>query len=94
MRANANKIDFGAGCPIDSYPENQFTDAEYAKLKTLIKQPFHFINSDIETLHTKLTTEYDLIDISKASKIKAYCGTNYVCWLSYEIDGQKTILVN
>ena len=64
MRANANKIDFGAGCPIDSYPENQFTDAEYAKLKTLVKQPFHFINSDIETLHTKLTTEYDLIDIS------------------------------
>lgn len=64
MRTNASKIDFGAGCPIDSYPENQFTDAEYAKLKTLVKQPFHFINSDIETLHTKLTTEYDLIDIS------------------------------
>lgn len=64
MRANADKVDFGAGCPIDSYPENQFTDAEYAKLKTLVTKPFNFINSDIANLHAKLTTEYDLIDIS------------------------------
>lgn len=64
MHANADKVDFGAGCPIDSYPKNQFTDAEYTKLKTLVTKPFNFINSDIANLHTKLTTEYDLIDIS------------------------------
>lgn len=64
MHANADKVDFGAGCPIDSYPKNQFTDAEYTKLKTLVTKPFNFINSDIANLHAKLTTEYDLIDIS------------------------------
>lgn len=34
----------------------------------------------------------DLIDISKASKIKAYCGKNYVCWLSYNIGNKKTLM--
>lgn len=34
----------------------------------------------------------DLIDISKANKIKAYCGKNYVCWLSYNIGDKKTIM--
>ncbi|MFQ9071307.1 MAG: SGNH/GDSL hydrolase family protein, partial [Bacteroides stercoris] len=34
----------------------------------------------------------DLIDISKANKIKAYCGKNYVCWLSYKMDDKTTIM--
>lgn len=47
-----------------SYNQNYFTDTEYMYLKSKITKPFKFYLSDIKTLHTQLTEEYDLIDTS------------------------------
>lgn len=40
------------------------TKKEYKKLQKKIKKPFNFIPSDVTELHTKLDTEYDLINLS------------------------------
>lgn len=55
---------FNAGCAACMYPHNLPTDAEYKKLKSEIHEPFKFILSDLAELHAKLTTEYDLINLS------------------------------
>ncbi len=47
-----------------SYPDNVPTDTEYEKMRQTIKTPFNFIWSDLTDLHTHLTKEYDIINIS------------------------------
>lgn len=40
------------------------TESEFMKMKQIIKEPFNFIWSDLQTLHTKLTKTYDFIHLS------------------------------
>ena len=61
---NKNSMIFGCGLDAGYYPENIPDAAEYEKLKKTLKNPFHFIWSDLESLSTKLTRKYDLINIS------------------------------
>lgn len=64
INKNKDKIRFFNGAPINARPENQFTNAEYMQLKSIIKSPFKFYLGSIDTLHTQLTEKYDLIDTS------------------------------
>lgn len=55
---------FSNGLNPSYYKETIPTDAEYAKMRENIRAPFKFIWSDIKSLHTNLTDEYDVINLS------------------------------
>lgn len=40
------------------------TRPEFNKLKSMVSGPFNFIHSPLDTLHTKITGQYDIINIS------------------------------
>ena len=46
------------------YPESIPTAQEYEQMRAKITEPFNFIWTDLETLHTKITGEYDTINLS------------------------------
>lgn len=64
IRKNKDKIYFYNGAAITMYPQNQFTETEYAHLKSKITKPFKFYLGSIDSLNTQLTKQYDLIDTS------------------------------
>lgn len=59
-----NDRPFGNGLRISSYKDNTLNADEYARLKQMKLPPFKFILSNVTELHTKLTGEYDLINLS------------------------------
>ena len=59
-----NKYIFGAGMDARYYPENIPSPEEYKTLKKTLKRPFNFKSCDLYDLNTKITTKYDLINIS------------------------------
>ena len=64
IKNNKDKIKFTRGTKIYAHPENQFTETEYAYLKSIITKPFKFYLGSIDNLYTQLTDKYDLIDTS------------------------------
>ena len=55
---------FCAGLDANAYPDNIPTNDEYNQLKTMVDKPLKFIETDLEYLPEKLTTKYDVINIS------------------------------
>lgn len=55
---------FSQGIEPIYYQENIPTESEYDGMRKKISQPFNFIWTDIESLHTHLTREYDVINLS------------------------------
>lgn len=55
---------FSAGSSPNTFAELQPTDTEYAKLSATIEQPFKFILGDLNELHKKIHTQYDVINLS------------------------------
>lgn len=64
MRKYPDSQMFAAGCAAKDYPYNLPTESEYKRLQSDITEPFNFILSDLGELHTKINTEYDLINLS------------------------------
>lgn len=60
---NGCKI-FNNGLAPESYQKNNLNNIEYDKLCDLVKSNMNFIWSDVAKIHTKLTTEYDIINLS------------------------------
>ena len=55
---------FGHGLPPEKYKKEMISGDEYAILQKKLPDHFNFIWSDVADLHTKLTTEYDVINLS------------------------------
>lgn len=55
---------FGNGIYPDYYTAEMLTAPEYKQLQLILKKPFKFIWSDLSELHTHLTDEYDVINLS------------------------------
>ncbi len=55
---------FTRGFGPQMYTYNMPTTEEYNKMRKKIKRPFNFIWSDITNLHTHLTKQYDMINVS------------------------------
>ena len=55
---------FGNGLRPENYKKEMISADEYAKLQKTLKGHFNFIWSNVADLHTKLTTEYDVINLS------------------------------
>lgn len=55
---------FDKGFSPSNYPENLPTESEYAQLREKVQTPFKFIWTDVSSLHTYLTGEYDVINLS------------------------------
>lgn len=55
---------FANGMEPEYYPQNMPSESEYQKLKQTLQQPFNFIWSDLYNLHTHLSGEYDVINLS------------------------------
>ena len=50
--------------PLDCIPVSLPTEDEFQKMQQVIKKPFNFIFSDIQTLHKKLKRNYDFMHLS------------------------------
>ena len=59
-----NCMMFSHACNPDSYKEHLPTAREYAQIQRKIHKPFNFIWSDLCQVNTKLTGEYDVINLS------------------------------
>lgn len=55
---------FGHGLPPEEYKKEMISVDEYAILQKKLPDHFNFIWSDVADLHTLLTTEYDVINLS------------------------------
>lgn len=64
LNPETNMGKFSAGLCASAYIEHIPTDAEYAKLATIIEKTFNFIHSPLDKLHNHLTGQYDVINIS------------------------------
>jgi hypothetical protein len=49
---------------LDCIPKSFPTETEFQKMQQVIKKPFNFIFSDIQTLHKKLRRDYDFMHLS------------------------------
>lgn len=61
---HATSNPFHSGLHIEYYPQNLPTPDEYRKLQATLKSPFNFILGDLSELHTKISGEYDVINLS------------------------------
>lgn len=55
---------FGNGISPDHYQSEMITAQEYEQLQSMLEKPFNFIWADLGELHTRLTDEYDVINLS------------------------------
>lgn len=55
---------FTCGSSIKSYPTHIPDELYYGVLQRKLRHPFNFIHTDLDSLHTKISGKYDLIDLS------------------------------
>jgi SAM-dependent methyltransferase len=55
---------FGNGLSPENYKKEMISGDEYSTLQKKLPDHFNFIRSNVADLHTKLTTEYDVINLS------------------------------